>query len=69
MQHQAAPLGLLKIAAMAVTVLVSMGAVAAGALPGINKPMPSFVLRVHRVLPLLTVRPIIGTLYLLPCGR
>jgi hypothetical protein len=67
--HQAASLGLLKIAAIVVTVLFLIGTVAAGALLSIDKPMPSVVLRLHQVLPVLTLLSTAGTLYLLLRGR
>jgi hypothetical protein len=67
--HQAAPLGLLKIAAIVVTVLFFVGTVAAGALLSIDEQVPTVVLRLHQVLPLLTVLSTAGTLYLLLRGR
>jgi hypothetical protein len=69
MQQKAAPLGLLKIAAIVVTVLFFIGTVAAGALLCIDKPMPSVVLKLHQVLLVLTLLPSTGTLYLLLRGR
>jgi hypothetical protein len=60
---------MLKIAAIVVTVQVCIGTVAAGASPSIDKPMPSIVLRLHQILPVLTLLPITGTLYLLLRGR
>jgi uncharacterized membrane protein (UPF0136 family) len=67
--HQAAPLGLLEIAAVVVTVLFSAGTVAAGGLLSIDKPMPAVVLTLHQVLPALTVLSAAGTLYLLLRGH
>jgi hypothetical protein len=67
--HQLAPLGLLEIAAIVVTVLFFVGTVAAGALLSIDKPMPGVVLRLHQVLPVLTVLSTAGTLYLLLRGK
>ena len=69
MQQKAAPLGLLKIAAVVVIVLFFIGTVAAGDLLSIDKPVPSVVLRWHQNLPVLTLLPITGTLYLLLRGR
>jgi hypothetical protein len=69
MQQKAVPLGLLTIAAIVVTVLFSIGTVPAGAWLSIDKPMPSVVLRLHQILPVLTLLPITGTLYLLLRGR
>jgi uncharacterized membrane protein len=67
--HQAAPLGLLEIAAVAVTVLFSVGTVATGGLLSIEKPMPGVVQILHQVLPALTVLSAAGTLYLLLRGN
>lgn len=67
--HQAAPLGLLQIAAIVVTVLLFVGTVAAGALLSIDKQVPAIVLRLHQVLPVLTVLSTAGTLYLLLSGK
>ncbi len=67
--HQVAPLGLLEIAAVVVTVLFFAGTVAAGALLSIDKPMPAVVLRLHQVLPVLAVLSTAGTLYLLLSGK
>ena len=69
MQQKAAPLGLLKIAAIVVTVLFFVGTVAAGSLLSIDKPIPSVVLRLYQILPVLTLLPSTGTLYLLLRGR
>jgi hypothetical protein len=67
--HQATPLGLLKITAIVVTVLLFFGTVAAGALLSIGKPMPAVVLKLHQIIPVLTVLSTAGTLYLLLRGR
>ena len=67
--HQVAPLGLLEIAAIVVTVLCFVGTVAAGGLLSIDKPMPAIVLKLHQVIPVLTVLSTAGTLYLLLRGR
>jgi hypothetical protein len=69
MQQKAAPLGLLKIAAIVVTVLFLIGTAAAEALLSIDKPIPSVVLRLYQILPVLTLLPSTGTLYLLLRGR
>ena len=69
MQQKAAPLGLLKIAAIVVTVLFFIGTAAAEALLSIDKPIPSVVLRLYQILPVLTLLPSTGTLYLLLRGR
>jgi hypothetical protein len=66
--HQAAPLGLLEIAAIVVTVLLFIGTVTAGALLSIDKPIPSVILRLHQVLPVLALLSTTGTLYLLLRG-
>jgi hypothetical protein len=67
--HQTAPLSLLEIAAVAVTVLFFVGTVAAGGLLSIDNPMPAVVSTLHRVLPALAVLSTAGTLYLLLGGR
>lgn len=63
--HQVAPLGLLQIAAIVVTVLFFVGTVAAGALSSIGKPMPAAILTMHQIIPFLTVLSTAATLYLL----
>jgi len=60
---------LLKIAAIVVTILFYISAAVAGVLLCIDKPIASVALRLHQVLPVLTLFPIIGTLYLLPRDR
>jgi hypothetical protein len=67
--HQATPLGLVEIAAVAVTVLFFVATVAAGGLLSIEKPMPTVVARMHLVVPVLTVLATGGTLYLLLVAR
>ena len=67
--HQAAPLDLLKIAAIVVTVLLFAGTVAVGALLSIDKSMPAVVRKLHQIIPVLTVVSTAGTLYLLLRGR
>ena len=67
--HKAAPLSLFEIAAIVVTVLLFAGTVAAGALLSINEQAPAIVLRLHQVLPVLTLLSTAGTLYLLLSGK
>jgi hypothetical protein len=67
--HQAAPLGAAQITAIAVTVLFFAGTVVAGALLSVDKPMPAVVLKLHQIIPVLTVLSTAGTLYLLLRGR
>lgn len=67
--HQVAPLGLLDIAAVVITVLFFIGTVAAGALLSIDKPMPAVVLKLHQILPVLALLSTAGTLYLLLRGK
>lgn len=67
--HRVAPLGLIEIAAIVVTVLFFVGTVAAGALLSIDKSMPAIVLKLHQILPVLTVLSTAATLYLLLRGR
>lgn len=67
--HQVAPLGQIEIAAIAITILLFVGTVAAGGLLSIDKPMPAIVLTLHQIIPVLTVLATAGTLYLLLRGR
>ena len=67
--HKAAPLGLLDLVAISVTVLLFAGTVVAGALLSIDKPMPAVVLKAHQVVPVLTLLSTAGTLYLLLRGK
>jgi hypothetical protein len=67
--HQVAPLGAAEIAAIVVTVLFFVGTVAAGGLLSIDKPVPAVVLKLHQVIPVLTVLSTSGTLYLLLSGK
>ena len=67
--HQVAPLGLLDIAAVVITVLFFIGTVVAGALLSIDKPMPAVVLKLHQILPVLALLSTAGTLYLLLRGN
>lgn len=67
--HKATPLGLVEIAAIVVTVLFFIGAVAAGGLLSIDLELPAFVRKLHQVLPVLTVLSTAGTLYLVLSGR
>ena len=67
--QKAAPLGLVEIAAIVVTVLFFMGTVAAGGLLSIELEMPALVQKLHQIMPVLTVLSTAGTLYLLLRGR
>jgi hypothetical protein len=67
--HQAAPLGLVEIAAIAVTVLLFLGTVAAGGLLSVDEQASTIVLRLHQVLPVLSLLSTAGMLYLLLRGR
>jgi len=66
--NQAAPLGPLAIAAIAVTVLLFVGTVVAGGLLSVEKEVPAFVRRLHQVVPVLAVLATGGTLVLLLRG-
>ena len=66
--HQAAPLGPVEIAAIAVTVLLFIGTVAAGGLLSVNEQAPTIVLRLHQVLPTLSLLSTAATLYALLRG-
>ena len=63
--HQVAPLGLVKIVAIVVTVLFFAGTVTAGGLLSIDKPMSASVVILHKITPYLTVLSTAATLYLL----
>ena len=63
--HQAAPLGPIEIAAIVVTVLFFAGTVVAGALLSINDHASAIILRLHQILPVLSLLSAAGTLYLL----
>ena len=63
--HQAAPLGPIEIAAIVVTVLFFAGTVVAGALLSINEQASAIILRLHQILPVLSLLSAAGTLYLL----
>ncbi len=52
--NQAAKLGGLEIALCAMTALLFVGTMATGGLVSVDKPMPGFVLILHRVTPYLT---------------
>jgi hypothetical protein len=67
--HKAAPLGLVEIAAIVVTVLFFIGTVAAGGLLSIDLEVPTLARKLHKVIPVLTVLFTAGTLYLLLRGR
>ena len=67
--HKVAPLGLLAIVAIVVTVLLFAGTVVAGALLSIDEQAPAVVQRLHQVVPALTVLSTAGTLYLLLVGK
>lgn len=63
--HQASPLGSIEIAAIVVTVLFFAGTVVPGALLSIDESAPGIVLRLHQIVPVLTLLSTAGTLYLL----
>ena len=67
--HQAAPLSPTEIAAIAVTVLFFVGAVAAGGMLSANEQAPTIILRLHQALPVLSLLSTAVTLYLLLRGR
>jgi hypothetical protein len=67
--HQVTPLDLFEIAAVAVTVLLFVGTVAAGALLSIDKPMPAGISRAHLVVPFGAVLSTGGMLFLLLSTR
>jgi hypothetical protein len=63
--HQVAPLCALEIAAIAITALFFLGTVAAGALLSANEQAPTAILRLHQILPVLSLLSTAVTLYLL----
>ena len=67
--NQVAPLGLLEIAAIVVTVLLFAGTVAAGGLLSAKEQATTIVLRLHQVLPVVSLLAAAATLYLLLQGR
>ena len=67
--NQVAPLSLLEIAAITVTVLLFAGIVAVGGLLSIKEQTSAIALRLHQVLPVLALLSAAGTLYLLLQGR
>ena len=67
--HQATPLGLPEIGAIAVTVFLFVATVAAGGLLSADQEAPALVLTLHQVIPVLTVISTAVTLYLLFRGR
>ena len=66
--HQSAPLSLLQMATIAITVLAFAGTVVAGGLLSLDRPMPAVAQTLHQVLPALSVLSTAGTLYLLLRG-
>jgi peptidoglycan/LPS O-acetylase OafA/YrhL len=67
--HRVDALSLLEIAAIVVTVLLFVGTVVAGALLSIDQDAPTVVLRLHQVVPVVTILAAAGTLYILLNGR
>jgi len=63
--NQAAPLGATELIAVVVTALFFLGTVVFGGLLSTGKPMPPAILRMHQILPFLTVLSTAVTLYLL----
>lgn len=67
--HQITPLSPVQMAAIVVTVLLFVATVAAGGVLSVVEAAPSVALRLHQVVPVLTVLSTVGTLYLLLSGR
>ena len=67
--NQSAPFGAVQIAAIAVTVLLFVGTVAAGGVLSVVEEVPAVALRLHQIVPVLAVLSTAGTLYLLLSGR
>jgi len=66
--HQAAPLSQVEIITAVITIALFVGTIIAGGLVSIDKPMPKPVLRMHKIMPYLTVVSTAATLYLLVGG-
>ena len=67
--NQVAPLGLLEIAAIVVTVLLFAGTVVAGGLLSVKEQASTAILRLHQVLPVFSLLAAAATLFLLLQGR
>ena len=66
--HQAAPLSQVEIITAVITIALFVGTIIAGGLVSIDKPMPKPALRMHKIMPYLTVVSTAATLYLLVGG-
>ena len=66
--HQTAPLNPVEIAVVAVTVMFFAGTVVAGGLLSVNEQASTIVLKLHQVLPVLSLLSTAVTLYLLLRG-
>lgn len=60
-----APLGTIELTASAITGVLFLGTILSGALLSTGKPIPAIVLRMHQILPFLTLFSTAATLYLL----
>ena len=67
--HQIDPLGAAEIAGIVITVLLFAGTVVAGGFLSVAKEAPALVLKLHQIIPVLTVLSTAGLLYLLLWGR
>jgi hypothetical protein len=67
--NRIAALGAIEIVAGAVTGLFFLGLIATGGLLSSDRQMPALVLRLHQIVPYLTVLSAAATLYLLQSGR
>jgi hypothetical protein len=67
--HQAAALSGMQLVAVAVSGLLFLGTVVAGGVLGIGKEMPTAVLRLHQIGPVLAVLASATTLYFLLSGQ
>lgn len=66
--YKVAPLGAAEITAVVVTVLCFIGTVVAGGYLSVAEEAPAVVLRLHQIIPVLTVLSTAGLLYLLLRG-
>jgi hypothetical protein len=64
-RNQAIPLSAIELIVVVVTGLFFLGNITTGGLLSIAKPMPAVILRLHQIIPYLTVLSTAVTLYLL----
>jgi len=67
--NQVAKLSEIELIASAATGFLFLGAIISGGLRSTDKPMPAAILRMHKIIPFLTVLSTAVTLYLLLYGK